>query len=230
MIKFTDAEITDILPYTFKTNRDRAISRGIKAITDWYYEVVSKFDFWVNIPNITDNNLLDAMAAELDAPFYTTDMPIDQKCSVIEAAYQYNSHIGTVGAVQTILNAAFGGGEITEWFDYGGAPYHFRLNLPVELGRKYINKEIIENFYELLEKAKNKRSKLDEFTIETIANFAFNITSVIADIKNKNTIPAVKIQPEIIATGEARVTVKAIIRHNRTVVYPAKNDNAGYSL
>lgn len=230
MIKFKDAEITDILPYTFKTDRDKALSKGIKVVTDWYYGVVSRFDFWANISNVTDNNLLDTMAAELDTPFYTTDMPVDQKHAIIAAAYQYNSHIGTVGAVQSILNAAFGGGDIMEWFDYGGEPYHFRLNLPIEFGGKYISKEMIENFYKLLEKAKNKRSKLDEFTIEAIVNFIFSITSVIADIKNRNIVPAAAIPPETTIAEETRITITAVMRHNKTVICPARNDNAGYSL
>lgn len=198
MIKIKNASILDILPHTFMTDEGRALAAAIERLTGELYTKIAALLFWGDIEN-TSPVVLDALAQELDCPFYSDNLSADQKRSIIAATFRYNSHISTVGAVQEILYAAFGGGEITEWFDYEGKPYHFKLNLPVAFGRKYISREAIENFYEILEKAKNKRSKLDDFTIYAIVDFAFNITA-------------------------------AIVRHNKTIIYPARPEGAGYSL
>lgn len=179
MIKLKDVEILDLLPYTFKRNpRYIALSKAIKTMFDVLYNQNSRSNFWADINNAYPE-ILDAMAAELDAPFYFTSMPDDQKRTIITAAFAYNSQIGTVGAVQSILNAAFGGGEIVEWVDYNGKPYHFKLNITIDHTKQYLSKEIVENFYKLLDKVKNVRSKLDALTIETSAMGALYIGGII---------------------------------------------------
>lgn len=228
MIDFKDAEILDILPFTFKKPREMAMSKTIKQITAIFYAMVCQFDFWVNIDNITNETLLDAMAAELDCPFYATDMPIEQKRDVIKAAKEYNSHVGTVGAIQTVLKAAFGGGEVSEWFEYGGLPYYFTLNIPVDFGGKYVSKEMVENFYKMLSKAKNKRSKLDELTIEAVAEFGIGMSVVVGKRHRRSIIPSTK--RAIGASGIAHIGTILANQHRNVIIYPARDADIGYNL
>lgn len=228
MIDIKDAAILDILPDTFSSAEGKAFSAAVQRLTAELYKKVAIMLFWGDIDNASPV-VLDAMAAELDAPFYASDLPVEQKRSIIAAAFSYNSRIGTVGAVQTILNAAFGGGEITEWFKYDGEPYHFKLNLPIEFGGKFISRVLIENFYKMLEKAKNKRSKLDEFTIETMANLSLNIVMALGKIKKKNTIPTVAPATNITAICSEKLISKTIVRHSKTIIYPDQYEYAGYS-
>lgn len=75
MIKIRDCEIMDILPYTFKTPRWQALSKAFLKVRAMCYDTMSSVLFWGDIEN-ADPALLDAMAAELSAPFYSMDMSI----------------------------------------------------------------------------------------------------------------------------------------------------------
>lgn len=222
MIDFKDAEILDILPFTFKKPREIAMSKTIKQITAIFYAMVCQFDFWVNIDNITNETLLDAMAAELDCPFYATDMPIEQKREVIKATKEYNSHVGTVGAVQTILKAAFGGGEVSEWFEYDGLPYYFKVNISKDFARKYVSREMVEYFYKMLEKAKNKRSKLEELKTESTSELNLAMAVEVATIHSNGTIPP-KAHSEITTEAAMAHCITVSHCHGNTTIYPAKD-------
>lgn len=165
MIEIKDVEILDMLPYTFKTNKYKALSAAIKALTALFYSVMSSVMFWADIENASPA-LLDAMAAELDAPFYSADMTIEQKRSVVAAAFEYNSRIGTRSSVEALLTAAFGGGEVSEWFEYDGEPYHFKVTVPRREGVR-IEHDTLNYFIANVEKFKNKRSKLEGVEINT---------------------------------------------------------------
>lgn len=125
MINIRDCEILDLLPYTFKTPRITAMSKAIAALTKKFYDMCSALLFWGNIDKASPI-LLDAMAAELDCPFYSSDMPDAQKRSIIKSAFRYNASIGTVSSVTGLLAGAFGSGKVSEWYEYGGAPYYFK--------------------------------------------------------------------------------------------------------
>lgn len=162
MIKIRDCEILDLLPYTFKTPRRRALSKALVKVRAKCYDTMSAVLFWGDIENASPV-VLDAMAAELDAPFYSDDMPIEQKRSIIAATFEYNSRIGTMSSITALLTAAFGGGKVSEWYEYGGKPYYFKVEITYLEG---IRTDIgnYEYFLKMLEKIKNKRSKLENIT------------------------------------------------------------------
>lgn len=163
MIKVRDCEILDLLPYTFKTPRRQALSRAFAKVRAKCYDTMSAVLFWGDIENASPA-LLDAMAAELDTPFYSTDLTGEQKKRVIAAAFEYNSKVGTVSSVEKLVSAAFGGGEVSEWFEYGGDPYYFKVDITNDEG---ITSKIedFDFFFKMLEKVKNKRSKLEYVSV-----------------------------------------------------------------
>ena len=163
MINIRDVEILDILPFTFKTSPENiALSYALKRIRQLFYDQMSSVLFWADIENAAPW-LLDLMAAEVDAPFYSTDMSIEQKRSSIAAAWRYNRTLGTVESVEKMLAAAFGDGDVIEWFKYGGKDFYFKL----EIGSTS-NTPLTPQGYELLrkhlDKVKPKRAKLEEAT------------------------------------------------------------------
>lgn len=227
MIDIKQATILDILPDTFLTAESKAFSAAIQRLTAEFYVKIEGFIFWGDIENASPV-LLDALAAETDVPFYTTDLPLEQKRSMIAAVFVYNSRIGTVSAVQSILNAAFGGGKVTEWFDYGGEPYHFKLNLPVDFGNKYISQEVIENFYKMLEKAKNKRAKLDELVIKATTDCSLAILLAQSDTECSSIIKYAPPKATENIECSQQVGIKIIEQPKKITIYPARRATAGY--
>lgn len=165
MIHVKDVEILDILPHTFKTDEYTALSKAIAAMTALLYETMSSVLFWADIENASPE-LLDAMAAELDAPFYSTNLSAENKQAVIAATFEYNSRIGTRSSVEALLTAAFGGGELSEWFEYGGDPYYFKVTVPRREGIN-IEHDNFDYFMTNIGKFKNKRSKLEGIEVNT---------------------------------------------------------------
>ncbi|NDO20213.1 hypothetical protein FMM68_11200 [Lachnospiraceae bacterium MD329] len=163
MIKIRDCEIMDILPYTFKTPRWQALSKAFLKVRAMCYDTMSSVLFWGDIEN-ADPALLDAMAAELSAPFYSMDMSIEQKRSITAAAFAYNSRIGTVSSIQGLLTAAFGGGKISEWYEYGGDPYYFKIDINGEQISPTLSD--FKYFSEMIRKIKNVRSKLEGLNVK----------------------------------------------------------------
>lgn len=188
MISIKDVTILDILPHTFKTDEYKALSKAIAALTSLFYKQMSSVLFWADIENASPE-LLDAMAAELDAPFYSNDMQEEQKRSIIAAAFTYNSRIGTVSSVKGLLTAAFGGGNISEWYEYGGDPYYFKTDVTSKPPLS-VTRAGYEMFIKNLDAVKPKRAKLEAavFTRKIVNNIPTGIG--IIKTYRKFTVPA----------------------------------------
>lgn len=160
MIKIDTATILDILPHTFLTDECRAVAAAIHRMSENYSTVFTGLILWGDIAN-APATALDTLAAEIDAQFYETDLPAERKREIILAAFKRNSQIGTLLSITELLTAAFGGGRLEEWYDYGGEPYHFRTDIITEYP-KLITQKGFEILANNINKLKPTRAKLDE--------------------------------------------------------------------
>lgn len=56
-----------------------------------------------------------------------------RKRDEVAAAFNIRRHAGTLGAMRSVIKAhAIEGATISEWFEYGGQPGHFRLTLHLD--------------------------------------------------------------------------------------------------
>lgn len=191
MINIRDAETLDILPHTFKTDEYKALSRAIKALNAYVYDTLSSVLFWADIDNASPA-VLDAMAAELDAPFYSADLPDDQKRSVIAAAFIHNSRVGTVSSMTNLLAAAFGGGEVEQWYEYGGGPYYFRVNVE-SVYPAHVTQEAHDAFISNLNKLKPVRAKLEGASFKRTLTNKIYVSAAVLRRRKKSAIPAEKL-------------------------------------
>lgn len=170
MIETKDVSVLDILPYIFKTSENKALSEAIKTMTGRLYKAFENTAYRSDIQN-ADAFVLDVLAAELDCPFYSESMNEVQKKSVISAAGIYNSRIGTVGAVKQLIGSAFGEGELSEWFEYSGKPYHFKIRIKSK-PPLFVDESGLELFFKNIDKIKPVRTKMEDvkFTRSTALN------------------------------------------------------------
>lgn len=162
MINVRDVTISDLLPYTMKTPKNIALSKAFGEMTRYLYDTLQSVVFWADIKTASDM-LLNSMAAEIDCPFYENGMSIEQKRELIEVSDIYNSRTGTTSAVDKLIAAAFKNGNIQEWYEYGGNPYCFKINMDSELSKSEMND--FNYFFSMLRKIKNARSKLEVINI-----------------------------------------------------------------
>lgn len=162
MINLYNSNITDILPAVLSDNAHTkalgyAISKAMKRLIE-YCQNISVYAAIDNAPE----QVLDLLALELNTQYYDDSQSIDVKRSLIKNTLAWYLKIGTVAAVEEAVEAVFGDGEIEEWFDYGGEPYHFKVHTTT------INStdEMIQELTELISTMQNVRSKLELVIVE----------------------------------------------------------------
>ena len=72
---------------------------------------------------------------------------------------------GTKAAVKNVLKVLNFEGNIQEWFEYSGEPYHFKIYILLK-DRTY-NSETFNSLVEMIYEYKNVRSVLEEINIES---------------------------------------------------------------
>ncbi len=122
-----------------------------------------------------DENTLDHMAVEMHADFYDRNFDISIKRQLVKDAYLYKFYKGTPFAVERLIKTVYGVGEVKEWFEYGGQPYHFRVYTK---NRTKIE-ENQEKFMQAIGSVKNLRSFLDDIiiiynTYNELSKFTYN--------------------------------------------------------
>ena len=60
-------------------------------------------------------------------PNYT----LEEKRRTLKDSWRVHKMLGTKAAVETAIRAIYPRTTVQEWFEYGGEPYHFRLNINV---------------------------------------------------------------------------------------------------
>lgn len=124
--------------------------------------------------------LLDLLAWQLHVDNYEIARTYAEKLEMVKTAIAVHRKKGTPWAVETAVTAALGNirATVTEWFEYGGAPYLFRVRLDVtDVG---LDDERRSSVLELVETWKNTRSWLD--AIETSASVGLGLRYGVADV------------------------------------------------
>lgn len=159
-MRITSLDFLRLLP---EFMREDAAVRGLaKAVEDILSEPakqVKTVRAWDRIDNMTEEQL-DELAYELDIDWYSTDLSIESKRAVVKSSDKVYAKRGTKWAIEQVIKDVFGGGYVTEWQDYGGDPFHFRVTTSYMLQ----SQEIVDEFRELVAKAKRCSAVLD--TIE----------------------------------------------------------------
>ncbi len=71
---------------------------------------------------------------------------------------------GTVHSINRALSAYFSLSSVKEWFEYGGDPYHFKINVVIE--DQGVDKESLIKMDKIVNAYKNVRSVYDGVTIK----------------------------------------------------------------
>ncbi len=104
--------------------------------------------------------LLDILAVDFKVDWYDPGYSLAEKRQTIKDSWSVHRMLGTPAAVVMAISAIYPDTQISEWWEYGGEPYHFRL----QIDATYENVDPVKharvldrvNFY------KNLRSVLDE--------------------------------------------------------------------
>ncbi len=117
---------------------------------------------------------LDAVAWGFHVDGYDTAADDAEKRRLIRSSFTVHKYKGTVYAVQQLVQSVFGGqARVQEWFEYGGSPYHFRVEVDCE--QKGADAQAIGRVEQLVEAGKNLRSKLEEIQLYLTQTLSFEL-------------------------------------------------------
>lgn len=108
--------------------------------------------------------LLPWLAWALSVDHWNPAWPESVKRQVIAASFDVHRVKGTIGALESALGALdLDGVDVTEWFDFAGDPYTFRVD--VELWTRGLTEDESGDIEAVIARAKNVRSHLDRLRI-----------------------------------------------------------------
>ena len=137
-----------------------AIDDELRALYDCMGSVPGGILFWP----FTDDQvepLLDMLMWEMHVDVWQNiegdPLTTEKKQELLNESVDWHRHKGTPWAVNEMLRVLFSQGRITEWYQYGGQPYYFRIAFEGDVTGVQFDR-ILEAIYAV----KNVRSWLDE--------------------------------------------------------------------
>lgn len=90
----------------------------------------------------------------------------DERRRLLKRAVELHRYKGTRWAIQQVLETLALSGQISEWFEYGGQPYHFRIN--VDLATRGIDEATFDALVALITEYQNVRSHLELLSLSLV--------------------------------------------------------------
>ncbi|MEB7937389.1 MULTISPECIES: phage tail protein I [Escherichia] len=130
----------------------------------------------VYLVDLVDASALPTLAEQfhvqgLEGWLFTTDER--EKRELIKQAIELHKYKGTIWAVRQVLEILSLPGTISEWFEYGGKAYFFKVD--IELVDKGMDENLFNNLVELIHEYKNTRSKLEALIVWIINQSAIPV-------------------------------------------------------
>jgi phage tail P2-like protein len=136
---------------------DQAMAQAVQAILAYVFKKSKVLDPKNEIPDW----LLDTIASEKHVDFYDASLDIDTKRELINKALFFHRQKGTKGAVEELVQTVFGDGQVIEWFEYNGEPFHFK----VRTNNSSATNEKALQFIRAIDSVKRKSAKLEKVEI-----------------------------------------------------------------
>lgn len=147
-------------PYGLRENQ------SIAGLGDVTAEALAKRQTEISLlsiyPRIDElpEDLLDILARDFKVDWWDANYSIEEKRRTLKDSWRVHKTLGTKAAVERAISAVYPNTKVTEWFEYGGRPYGFRISIDLT-GTEWTEdrpRRVLErvNYY------KSLRSHLDE--------------------------------------------------------------------
>lgn len=160
-MKLDAVKMLKLLPAWMRDDdANQALAQAIDLLFGQPTGRISSLRTWDKIDELT-NEELDELAWELDIDWWQRSWPIDRKRATVKVSDSVKEKRGTKWAVEQLVAAAFGVGEVMEWFEYGGDPYCFKVRTNATL-----TEDGMATFLSMIERVKSTRSHVEAIEIE----------------------------------------------------------------
>lgn len=104
----------------------------------------------------------DHLAFHLGVDFYDQAATVEAKRELIRKAIYWARIKGTPRAIERVISIVFGEGTVSEWFEYGGEPFQFRVS---STGGKFPTDERFKVFLRMIRVVKRASAILERITV-----------------------------------------------------------------
>ncbi|MBF0195461.1 MAG: phage tail protein I [Magnetococcales bacterium] len=118
-------------------------------------------------PHTCPIELLPWLAWALSIDFWHEQWPEERKRQVIADSILWHSKKGTIGAVKSMLEKFGVVASVSEWFEYGGDPFTFKVDMT---SGGPVTKASIDQAISAIAASKNSRSHLEKITVNRTHN------------------------------------------------------------
>lgn len=173
-MKIEDLNFMALLPgFMQGDNANIGLSEGVNKVSADLARRIKLLTTWDQIDYMSSAEL-DMLADELHISWYNKSATKEVKRNIIKKSDMVHAKLGTNWAVMQVITEYFGESKIIDWYDYGGEPWHFKIQT---LNQSILNSKANE-FMRILEKVKRKSAHLD--AIELVSDGQCNTNVFIA--------------------------------------------------
>lgn len=112
-----------------------------------------------------DDAMLDILATDFKIDWWDADADLEKKRETFKSTFTVHRTLGTIGAVRRALTDMYSTAQVTEWPEYGGLPYHYKLD--IDLGEEFGTHEVIQRILYRARFYTNVRSVLEKINFST---------------------------------------------------------------
>lgn len=159
MIDLKECQTLHVMPEVFR--KDVKVQAASHALWQTMQVLLKQIDctsVYARIDFLSEP-IVDLLAQEMRAQYYDVTLSIKDKREAVKKALPWHKRAGTVSAVMELCEFRYGRSIVREWFDYGGRPYTFRLEMLQEA--RLLDIVEIESFIKAVKAVKNTRSLLE---------------------------------------------------------------------
>lgn len=150
--------LLDILPQNLLA--DAQIYAAARALDDELQKVTAATRDALILPRIDElsEEVIDLLAWQWSVDFYDELKSLAEKRNAVKQSIAMHRIKGTRRAVELALHMVYTSGEVSEWFEYGGRPYYFRVRF---IEPNSIRTEDVDRVIRIINAVKNTRSWLE---------------------------------------------------------------------
>lgn len=166
MIKLDNSSVLELIPQSIVSDDIITAAKILDSRFSVTVQAVNKINMYGNLHELEDD-ILDHLLYK----HHVTDLEgkalaatKEEKVNLILNSDYMHEIKGTGEAIEHILRLLNIRGKVSEWFEYGGDPYYFRLDL-VEIENRGFGQRELTLLTQLINIYKNRRSWLDTIKV-----------------------------------------------------------------
>lgn len=147
------------LPAALKADENtNALAQSAAGLLAGRGEEIERLAIYANIDTLPEK-LLDILAQDFKVDWWDPNYSLEEKRRTLKASWKVHRMLGTKAAVETAISAIYPDTRVIEWFEYGGSPYSFKLQ--IDATYENVDPARHKRVLERVEYYKNLRSNLE---------------------------------------------------------------------